>query len=175
MSTRDSRSLVRAMLDTDDSKTALVQRLVLSGVVLAHGLQKALGWFGGWGFEGTLNWFETALGVPAPLAALVILSDSLGSLALAVGLGSRLAALGTTLTMLGAIALVHAPNGFFMNWSGTQAGEGFELHLLVLALSVPLVVRGGGAYSLDRWLVRQLAKAEASPRARLQVPVGESA
>jgi putative oxidoreductase len=84
----------------------------------------------------------------------VILSDFVGSVALMLGLFSRVAALGTTFTMLGAVALVHLPNGFFMNWGGTQPGEGFEFHLLALALSVPLVIHGGGAFSFDGWLAR---------------------
>ena len=172
MSASDVRSFARAMLATDDSKTATFQRLMLSGVIFAHGLQKALGWFGGWGIEGTLNWFDTALGVPAPLASLVILSDSVGSIALALGLCSRFAALGTTLTMTGAILLFHAPNGFFMNWSGTQAGEGFEFHLLALALSVPIVIRGGGAHSLDRWLTARLGERRAAALATAKVQPG---
>jgi putative oxidoreductase len=148
------RPLLRAALSTDASKTLLFQRVVLAGVILPHGLQKAFGWFGGWGFDGTIAWFQTALGVPAPVAVLVIAADFLGALALAFGLFSRLAALGVALTMLGAIFLVHAPNGFFMNWAGTAPGEGYEFHLLALALSVPLVVRGGGAASLDGRLTR---------------------
>ena len=143
-------------LGTDTSKTRLFQRVALALVILPHGLQKTFGWFGGWGVEGTLNWFETALGVPPPLAMLVILGELLGAVALALGLFSRLGALGIALTMLGAIALVHAPSGFFMNWSGTQAGEGFEYHLLALALSLPLVVKGGGAWSLDTWLLSRV-------------------
>lgn len=151
------QALVRSALATDTSKTLLVQRVVLAGVILPHGLQKVFGWFGGWGLDGTIGWFQSALGVPAPVAWLVIAADFLGPLALALGLFSRLSALGVTLTMLGAIFLVHAPNGFFMNWSGTAPGEGYEFHLLALALSVPLVVRGGGAASLDIWLLRRFA------------------
>jgi putative oxidoreductase len=143
-------ALVHGLVNTDESRVLLLQRVVLGGVVLAHGAQKLLGWFWGYGFDATVRWFGEALHVPAPFAVLVILSDSLGSLALIFGLFSRFMALGTTLTMLGAILLFHAPNGFFMNWSGTNAGEGYELHLLALALSLPIVVGGGGAWSLDR-------------------------
>src|SRR5688572_3394932 len=122
------RPLLRAALSTDGSKTLLFQRVVLAGVILPHGLQKAFGWFGGWGFDDTIAWFQSALGVPGPVAALVIAADFLGALALAFGLFSRLTALGVALTMLGAIFLVHAPNGFFMNWAGTAPGEGYEFH-----------------------------------------------
>lgn len=144
------------LLETDASRTALFQRLVLAGVILPHGLQKVFGSFGGGGLEGTIGWFESALGVPAPITVLVIAAESLGAIALGLGVFSRVAALGVALTMLGAILMVHAPYGFFMNWAGTNAGEGFEFHLLALALSLPLVVRGGGAFSLDAWLRRRL-------------------
>lgn len=147
---------LRGALETDSSKTATFQRIALAAVVFPHGLQKTFGWFGGFGLEGTLGWFQSALGVPAPIAALVIAADFLAPLALVLGLFTRLSALGVTLTMLGAIAMVHAPNGFFMNWFGTAAGEGYEFHLLALALSIPLVVRGGGFRSLDTWLARRL-------------------
>lgn len=148
---------IQRFLVTDRSKTALLQRVTLAAVILPHGLQKAFGWFGGWGFEGTLNWFQSALGIPAPITVLVIAAESLGAVALGLGLVSRLTALGMALTMLGAIATVHAPYGFFMNWAGTGAGEGFEFHLLALGLSLPLIVRGGGAFSLDRWLAARIA------------------
>lgn len=148
-------------LATDTSKAALFQRVVLAGVILPHGLQKVFGWFGGAGIDGTLGWFESALGVPAAVTALVIAAESFGALALALGLFSRLTALGVALAMLGAILLVHAPHGFFMNWAGTNAGEGFEYHLLALGLSLPLIVRGGGAFSLDRWLAERLESRKA--------------
>lgn len=151
-----SGTLVQRLLATAPSKTAMFQRVVLAAVVFPHGLQKVFGWYGGWGFDGTLGWFESALGVPSAVAVLVIASDFLGAIALALGLFSRLTALGVALTMLGAIAMVHAPNGFFMNWAGTNAGEGFEFHLLALALSLPLMVSGGGAFSLDGWIVDRL-------------------
>lgn len=159
------RQLVAHGLGTDASKTRWFQRALLAAVVLPHGLQKAFGWFGGWGIEGTLGWFDSALGVPTPLALLVIMAELLGAVALALGLFSRLSALGIALTMLGAILLVHAPSGFFMNWSGTQTGEGFEYHLLALGLSLPLVVKGGGACSLDTWLLRHWVRTAPPPRA----------
>lgn len=142
-----------ALLDTDRSRSLLFQRLVLGAVVLPHGLQKVFGWFDGYGIDGTLGFFAQ-LGVPAALGWLVILSDSLGAVALIAGLGTRLAAFGTAATMLGAILLWHLPNGFFMNWDGSGAGEGFEYHLLALGLALPLAVRGGGELSADRALAR---------------------
>jgi putative oxidoreductase len=142
---------------TQPSTTLLFQRLVLGAVILPHGLQKAFGWFGGFGFDGTLAFFQS-IGVPAPLGLLVLGSDLIGSLALIFGLGTRLAAFGAAATMLGAILLLHAPNGFFMNWGGTLPGEGFEFHLLALSLAVPLIVRGGGAHSLDERIASWLSR-----------------
>lgn len=102
--------------------------------------------------------------MPAPAAVLVILAESLGALGLIAGLGTRLAAFGLSLTMLGAIVMAQASNGFFMNWTGAQHGEGFEYHLLVLAISVPLTIWGAGAHSLDRLIARRLGEPDASPR-----------
>ena len=87
---------------------------------------------------------------------LIILGESLGAIGLVLGAGTRLAALGIAAVMLGAIATTHAHFGFFMNWFGAQPGEGFEYHLLVLALALPLVVRGGGLRSVDGALAERL-------------------
>jgi putative oxidoreductase len=158
---------MRALLDTRHDTTLLFQRLVLALVIGAHGVQKAFGWFGGFGFESTLKFFTETLGVPAPLAVLVILGETLGMLGLIAGAGTRIAAAGVTASMVGAIALVHWQFGFYMNWGGNLGGEGFELHLLALGLSLPLLVRGGGAYAFDSFLLRLASR----PRAAAQVPV----
>lgn len=149
---------MKRLLNTDHSYVSLLQRIALGLVILPHGAQKLLGWYGGFGFDASLNWFASTLHVPAAVAALVVFSDFFGSLALIAGAGTRIASFGATATMLGAIVMVHAPNGFFMNWFGTQAGEGFEFHLLALALSIPLMVKGAGAYSLDGLLARMLVR-----------------
>ena len=149
---------MRTLLDTQTDKTLFFQRQILALVLGAHGVQKAFGWFGGYGFDGTLQFFTETLGVPALLAVLIILGETVGALGLVAGAGTRIAAFGATASMLGAIALVHWPFGFFMNWGGTQGGEGFELHLLALGLSLPLLVRGGGAYAFDRVLLRWLTR-----------------
>lgn len=138
---------------TNDSGALLFQRVVLGLVMLPHGAQKVFGWFGGPGWDGTLG-FLASLGVPTVLGALVILGESLGALALIAGLGTRLAAFGIAASMAGAIMMVHLPHGFFMNWGGQAAGEGYEYHLLALALALPLVVLGGGLWSADAALAR---------------------
>ena len=139
---------------TDSSKTLLWLRVVLGAVMVPHGPQEAFGWFGGCG---TMGFFGT-LGMPAILGLLVIAAESLGAVALITGTATRLAAFGMAATMLGAMLLVHLPNGFFMNWGGAQPGEGVELHLLAIGLAIPLIARGGGAYSVDRGIVGWIAR-----------------
>jgi len=139
------------LLSTSDDRILTLTRLVLGVVFFAHGAQKMLGWFGGFGFHATMGFF-THMGMPAALAFLIISTEFFGGLGLIVGLLTRIAALGITGLMLGAIFMVHLPNGFFMNWMGNQKGEGFEYHLLAIGLAVALLVRGAGAFSLDRLL-----------------------
>ncbi len=145
----------KTIMHTDDDRVATALRLALGIVILPHGLQKTLGWFGGGGIGGTVGFFDQALGVPAFLALLVIAAESLGALALIVGFLSRAAAAGIALVMLGAVYMVHWPVGFFMNWSGAQAGEGFEFHILAVAIALAVIVRGSGALSVDRLLSKQ--------------------
>jgi putative oxidoreductase len=128
----------------------LLARLALGIVIFPHGAQKVLGWFGGHGFAGTMTFFTGTMGLPYLVALLVVLAEFLGSLGLIAGALTRIAALGIGSVMLGAILMVHLPNGFFMNWGGTQAGEGFEYHLLAIGLVLILLLRGGGALSIDR-------------------------
>jgi len=129
--------MLRKLISTDADFGALVLRLTLAVVMFPHGAQKVLGWFGGYGFEGTMQFFTQTMGVPAGLALLAIAAEFLGPLGLAVGLLGRVAALGIVSVMAVAVATVHWPNGFFMNWSGTQPGEGFEYHILA-AVNGPL-------------------------------------
>jgi len=140
---------MRALFRTDDSLPLMIVRLALGIVMLPHGAQKALGLFGGPGYSGTMAMF-TSQGMPTALAFLVILGESAGSLGLIVGFLSRIAGFGISCIMLGAIAMVHLPNGFFMNWSGKQAGEGFEYHILALGVALAVLVGGGGRASVDR-------------------------
>ena len=141
------------LFQTNGSAAGLILRLTLAVVMFPHGAQKALGWFGGEGLTPTLQFFTSA-GIPPVLAWLVIAAEFLGPLGLAIGLLTRLAALGIAGVMIGAIKMVHWKNGFFMNWSGTQQGEGFEYHLLALGIALALVIMGGGAASVDRSLAR---------------------
>jgi putative oxidoreductase len=147
------------LLSTSDDWTLTALRATLGIVILAHGAQKMLGWFGGFGFEGTMNFFTNQMGIPALFAFLAIAAEFFGGLGLIVGLLTRVAALGVASVMAVAVAMVHTQFGFFMNWNGNQKGEGFEYHVLVLAITVVLMVRGAGAWSLDRIISGRAASA----------------
>jgi putative oxidoreductase len=143
---------LRKLLSTSNDFTVTIVRLVLGVVFFAHGAQKMLGWFGGYGFTGTMGFFTQQMHIPAPFAFLAICAEFFGGLGLIVGLLSRIAAFGIMCNMLVAIAAVHVHNGFFMNWTGQQKGEGFEYHLVTLAALLVVLVKGAGAFSIDRAL-----------------------
>ena len=144
--------LLRKIFRTADDHALMFVRAVLGIVFFAHGAQKVLGWFGGGGFDGTMKFFTQNLGIPGFLAVLAILAEFLGGIGLFIGLLSRIAAFGIAVNMAVAVLLVHVSNGFFMNWFGNQRGEGFEYHLLALSMALLVMVRGAGAWSLDRAL-----------------------
>ncbi len=147
---------MKALFQTNDAASLLILRLTLGAVMFPHGAQKLLGWFGGYGFGGTMSLFTDKMGIPAVLAFLVILAESFGSLGLIVGFLTRIAAFGIAWVMVGAIFLVHVRHGFFMNWFGQQAGEGFEYHLLVIGISLALLLSGGGKWSVDGIISRRV-------------------
>ena len=142
--------MLRRLLVTDANTATVILRSVLGVVFFAHGSQKMLGWFGGYGFKGTMAYFTGPAHIPALFAFLAIAAEFFGGLGLMFGFLTRIAAFGISVNMLVAIATVHGPLGFFMNWTGSQKGEGFEYHLLVLAMTTFLMIRGAGAFSLDR-------------------------
>lgn len=126
---------------------------MLGVAFFAHGAQKVLGWFGGPGFSATMDFF-IQMGIPAPVALLPICAEFFGGLGLLVGFLGRIAALGIVADMVVAVLMVHRQFGLFMNWSGSQKGEGFEFHLLAIALGLAILVKGSGAFSVDRLLTR---------------------
>ena len=151
-------NILQWLFQTDSGVVGLILRITLAVVMFPHGAQKVFGWFGGDGFKGTMKFF-TSSGIPAILALLAIAAEFLGPLGLAVGLLTRVAALGIACVMLIAIVTVHWQHRFFMNWYGNQKGEGFEYHLLVLGIAISLIIAGAGSWSLDAALagVRQLS------------------
>ena len=136
----------------------VVIRLALGIVIFPHGAQKLLGWFGGPGLGPTLAFFSETMGLPPALGVLIIGAEFFGGLALILGAFSRVAAVGIGAIMLGAVFTVHASNGFFMNWIGTQPGEGFEYHLLALGLATATLIAGSGSLSIDRVIARRLGR-----------------
>ncbi|MGC2196708.1 MAG: DoxX family protein [Terriglobales bacterium] len=147
--------MFRKLLATSNDGTLTLLRLILGVVFFAHGAQKLLGWFGGYGFSGTMGFFTNMMHIPAPFAFLAICAEFLGGLGLILGALGRVAAFGIACNMVVAVLMVHSHFGFFMNWTGQQKGEGVEYHLLVLAIAMVLMVRGSGAFSVDRALAAQ--------------------
>lgn len=146
--------MFQRIIQTSEDHTLTVLRLVLGLVVSAHAAQKVFGWFGGAGFQGTVDIFSGVYGIPRPLAVVAIVIEVASCVGIVTGFLSRLSALGIIVIMIGAIATVVGPNGFFMNWFGQMnAGlEGYEYHLLAIAMAAAVAVRGGGALSVDRIL-----------------------
>ena len=147
LTTGIGRRTVDALLATENTSVLTILRIALGVVMLPNGLQKTHGWFGGHGFAATMGGF-TSMGIPAFLAFLVIAAESAGAVALITGFTTRIAAFGIGATMAVA-GLLHKSNGFFMNWSGQQKGEGFEFHILAVAIAVVLTIGGAGKFSVD--------------------------
>jgi putative oxidoreductase len=163
--------VVQKLIATDWEPAATVARLALGIVMFPHAAQKVFGWFGGYGLEGTYGFFTTGpLGLPGVLAGTVIAFEFLGSIMLILGALTRLGAFMIGTIMFGAIVTTHIPNGFFMNWTGKQPGEGFEYHILALGLALVTIMLGGGALSVDRSLTRKAVVETAPP---LREPVTE--
>ena len=144
--------MIRKLTATDNDGATTILRLVLGVIFFAHGAQKMLGWFGGYGFTGTMGFFTGVMHIPAVFAFLAIAAEFFGGLGLIFGALTRIAAFGILSNMVVAVAMVHHHFGFFMNWTGAQKGEGYEYHLLVLAATTLLMIRGAGAASLDHLL-----------------------
>jgi putative oxidoreductase len=143
--------MFKKLISTSDDIALTILRLVLGVVLFAHGAQKVLGWFGGFGYHGTMA-AMTHFGMPPALILLIMAIEFFGGLGLIFGFLTRIAAFGGLVLMIGAIFMVHLPNGFFMNWYGNQKGEGFEFHLLAMAIAASLLLRGAGPFSVDRTL-----------------------
>lgn len=158
----------RDLVATDDDRSSLLLRVGFAAVLFPHGAQHALGWFGGHGFAGTYGWMTGTLHIPGVFAALAIVTELVAPLFLLVGLGGRFAAAGLGI-VLAVAATTHTANGFFMNWTASQSGEGFEYHLLGIAIALAVVLRGSGALSLDR-RIAMARDAEATSAVPLRAP-----
>lgn len=142
--------MINKLFRTNESYTPLILRVLLGLVIFPHGAQKLLGWFGGYGFSGTMSFFTETVGLPWVMGFLVIILESIGAIALITGIGTRIIALSYVLLALGIIFTSHIQNGYFMNWFGTQTGEGYEYFILWIGMAVGLFISGGGKYSIDK-------------------------
>jgi len=147
---------MRQLFHTDDSWTGLILRLTLGLVMFPHGTQKLLGWYGGFGFSGTMGFLTETMHLPWLIAFLVIIGESFGSVALLLGLLTRFTAASFIVIMLGAITTSHLQNGFFINWFDKQQGEGYEYHLLVIGIGLALLMTGAGKWSVDRLIMEKV-------------------
>lgn len=148
--------MFKKVIATRDDTALFFLRLLLGIVFFPHGMQKVFGWFGGPGFSGAMEGFTVKMGIPTVFAFLAILAESAGSVGLITGFLTRIAAFGITCNMVVAVAMIHFKNGFFMNWFGKQSGEGFEYHILVIAITVALMLKGAGRWSVDGFLTKKM-------------------
>ena len=145
---------MKRLFQTNNDYTGLFLRLTIALVLFPHGTQKLLGWFGGYGFTGTMQFFTGTIGLPWIIGFLVIMIEFLGSLLILVGMASRIMAAAVAVLSIGIIFTSHLQNGFFMNWFGNQKGEGYEYFLLLIGLSIALLINGSGKLSVDKLLSR---------------------
>lgn len=155
--TAPRHTALHSLVATDGRAPGTIARLALGLVMFPHGAQKMLGWFGGYGIHGTYAFLTSKAGLPGVVAGAVIFTELVASLLLITGTFARIAAFAIMSIMIGAVLTTHLPNGFFMNWTGAQAGEGFEYHLLAIGLALITIIVGGGAISVDRVLTKRRA------------------
>lgn len=141
--------MMQLLFGTHYDWVGLILRITVGGIMLPHGAQKLFGWFGGYGFSATMNFFTQSMKLPWIISIAIILIELFGAIGLIIGFASRIWALGLMAIMIGAICTTNMKNGFFMNWFGNQSGEGYEYHLLVIGICVAILFVGGGKYSVD--------------------------
>ena len=146
---------MKKIFQTNESNATTIIRIVLGLILFPHGAQKMLGWFGGYGFDGTMGFLTGTAGLPWIIAFLVIAIEFFGAIALIFGFATRIVAVGIISLFAGIIFTSHLSNGFFMNWNGNLQGEGYEYHLLVIGIAVTLLVSGAGRWSVDHALQRK--------------------
>lgn len=149
------------LFKTTDSYAPFAIRITLGLVVFPHGAQKLFGWFGGYGFSGTMSFFTETVGLPWVIGLLVIILESIGAIAFILGAATRLMAACYIVLALGIIFTSHLQYGFFMNWFGNQQGEGYEFFLLWIGMAVSLVITGSGKYSIDKDLIKRISRGSA--------------
>jgi len=146
-----------------ENNLALIARVALGIVVFPHGAQKLLGWYGGYGFEGTMGFLTGGAGLPYIIALLVILIEFFGALFLISGFATRMAALGVIGNFIGVVVTSHLNNGFFMNWyNQPNKGEGLEYFILLFGLALIALIAGGGKASIDGAITKTIVTKKVS-------------
>lgn len=146
-----THTVIKKLFNTNDSIAPLFLRLFLALVLFPHGAQKLLGWFGGFGFDGTMNYFTETVGLPSSIGFLVIIIEFFGPVALILGFATCLWSFAIAIVMTG-IILTTFTDYFFMNWFGNQKSEGMEFFLLSIGMSASLGYSGAGRFSVDGWI-----------------------
>ena len=142
------------LFKTADTWTPIVLRVILGLVVFPHGAQKLLGWFGGYGFSGSMKYFTNTVELPWVVGFLVIILEFFGAIALIAGIATRIISVLYIAIAIGIMFTSSIQYGFFMNWFGNQGGEGYEYFLLWIGMAIGLVINGGGKYSVDKLLLK---------------------
>ena len=157
--TTKNQIMKNKIFNTSESLAPLAIRVMLGLVVFPHGAQKLLGWFGGYGFSGTMGFFTVTIGLPWLVGFLVIILESIGAFALISGFATRIVAVCYLILALGIVFTSHIQHGFFMNWFGNQQGEGYEYFILWIGMAVSLIITGAGKYSIDGKFISKNASA----------------
>jgi len=148
-----AKPLVPAFASITDALSPFAEPLVrvTAGLLLVpHGAQKLFGWFGGYGIEATGQFFAAKLGLPASLALTAGIIEFFGGLLLAAGIATRPVAALVFGLMAVAVVQVHLPAGFFWTTGG------YEYPLLWGIVALSFVIRGGGRYSVDGLIAREI-------------------
>jgi putative oxidoreductase len=137
------------LFQTKNDMAPMSLRVLLGLLILPHCMQKLFGWFDGDGYNVTMGFFTGNMGFPAMLASLCMMAEPFACLGLITGFMTRIAAGYFAVQMVMDISMIHIRYGFFMNWSGNKGGEGIEYDLLVIVITIALMIRGGGKWSVD--------------------------
>ena len=150
--------IIIELIQTNNDYVYFFLRVVAGVIIFPYGMQKLFGWFdnlgGGVGIKETLVQMS-AKGIPKEISWLIIIGQSFGSIALITGCFGRVAAAGNFIIFLGAL-IVHAPDGWAMNWSGKKRGEGIEYFIMLLSILLVIMIKGSGAISIDLWLLSKI-------------------
>ena len=150
--------IITKLLQTDINYVSLFLRVVAGAIIFPYGMQKLFGWFenlgGGVGIIETIAQMSRKK-IPIGITWLIIIGQSVGSITLILGCFGRVAAGANFIIFFGAL-IVHAPNGWTMNWLGKKRGEGIEYFILLLSMLLIILIKGSGAVSIDLWLLSKI-------------------